>query len=232
MRPSCILVIAWSRIYAEKSVDKPARGGHFVVAQSTRIRRPWGKREPMIMLPVLVFGCIFLFAAALTVMSKWKPGVSLVHQDSLSATARDFQFSLRHLFLFTVAVSLVLAGAELMKPFASAGVITRVLVCVVILMCFVEAVLAAFWASLGQGRVLLRIPIAVGLAALTGLIPAFYFRVDREIYALSVGTATLAQVITIASLLVVRSAGFRLVRRLAPQIDSEEPVELVAHPLD
>lgn len=224
--------LAYGRASMQSRAWTSLFGGVYLWWLNVFATEAWGKVDLMIVLPVLVFGCMLFFAATLTVMRKWKPGVGLIRQDGLSPTVRGFQFSLRHLLLFTVAVSLVLAGAELMKSFAGAGVITRVLVCVVIVLCFVEGVLAALWASLGQGQVLVRMPIAVGLAALTGLIPAFYFRIDPKSYVLCVATAALAQVITVASLLVVRSAGFRLVRRLAPQIDSEERAELVGHPLD
>lgn len=192
----------------------------------------WGRREPMIILPILVFGCIASLAAILLLVSRWKSGFRLVSSAELSVGPQPEQFSLRHVFLLMLGISAVLAGGELIKPYVNAGLITRVLACIVVPICFIEAVLAGFWAALGNGRITLRTAFAVGLAALTGLIPAYYFRVDSRAYFLSVGIASLGQLITIASLLVVRSASYRLVRREALGVETEPATDVLAHPLD
>jgi hypothetical protein len=72
----------------------------------------------------------------------------------------------------------------------------------------------------------------MGLALLTGLIPPFYFEMEQRDYLLTSLVALGAQALTIATLLVARASGYRLVRRLAPQVDPEETAELVGHPLE
>ena len=194
--------------------------------------RPQGNWEPIVILPALVFGCTASLAGVLSLASRWRPGFRLVHKESLGVRTNALQFSLGHLMLVIAVVSVVFAGAELMKPFARAGIITRVLVCIVLVVCFVEAVLAAFWASLSPGRIAGRAVAALVLAMLTGFIPPFYFRLEPFVYLITAETAVLAQAITIGSLLIVRSCGFRLVRHEVREPESEAPGALAAHPLD
>lgn len=189
---------------------------------------------PMTMLSAIVFGGIASLAGALYVASRWKSGLRLMRQNAESLPSATVQFSLRHLFVFTVIVSVALAGSTLMKLLlGQAGESARkALLCSVIIACFLGAVLAVLWASLGQGRLPLRLAVAFALATATGLIPPFYFQGSLRDYAITLGIMTLAQAITILSLLVVRSSGYRLVRRDAPRAEAEAPTALVAHPLD
>ncbi len=193
--------------------------------------RTW-RASQLAMLSAIIFGSIASLAAVLYVASRWKAGVRLGRQDAESLPSATVQFSLRHLFLFTVVVSIALAGSTLMKLLLGkvGEIASLALICGVIIACFVGAVLGVLWASLGQGRLPLRLAIAFALATATGLIPPFYLQVRLRYYAITLGLTTLAQAITIFSLLVVRSAGYRLVRRESPQ--AEAPTALVAHPLD
>jgi hypothetical protein len=192
------------------------------------------RASQLMMLSGIIFGCIASLAGVLYVASRRKSGFRLVRQGAESLPSATVQFSLRHLFLFTVVVSIALAGGTLMKLLlGKVGEIAGLaLICSVIIACFLGAVLAVLWASLGQGRLPLRLAVAFALATAAGLIPPFYLQVRLRYYAITLGLTTLAQAITIFSLLVVRSAGYRLVRRDAPQTEADALPALVAHPLD
>jgi hypothetical protein len=192
------------------------------------------RADQLAMLSGIIFGGVASLAGALHVASRWKPGFRLVRQNAEPLTSATVQFSLRHLFVFIVLVSAALAGSTLMKLLlGKAGDIAiMALLWGVIIVCFVGAALAVLWASLGQGRLPLRLAVAFALATATGLIPPFYFHGRLRDYAITLGITTLAQAITIFSLLVVRFAGYRLVRRDAPHAEAAALPALIAHPLD
>jgi hypothetical protein len=81
--------------------------------------------------------------------------------------------------------------------------------------CFVMVELATLWATLGIGRPISRLAVVVPIAFVVGAIPAFYLPgpTARESWRLFMWPAivTIQATITAASLLVIRSCGWRLV---------------------
>lgn len=215
-------------------VSTSVLGAVYLCLVSVFAFQAWRAPDQIILPSVVIFGCIASLAAVLHVASRWRPGFRLVreHVESLQFTAD--QFSLRHLFMFMAVVSVALASSTIMRSLLDkAGQIASVvLISGLIIVCFVEAILVAIWASLGEGRMLVRITAAIGLATTTGLIPPFYFEGQLRDYAITVGITTLSQVVTVASLLVVRSAGYRLVQRRSSTVGFEAPSEFLGHPLD
>lgn len=176
-----------------------------------------------------------LLAGALAVMRKRRPGFELVQGPSSACVPSAFQFTLRHVMTLIVAVAVVLTAGRAIREFqllALPDAIGVTLLAVVLALCLTEAAIASLWASLSSGPIVMRLAVAMALALLTGLIPPFYFNASRQSYAWSSAAAILSQAFTIATLLVVRSCGYRLVRKASPQVASDPPAALMAHPLD
>ena len=159
-------------------------------------------------------------AAVLLVVRGWKAHL-VGHGSELLATAVEgLQFSIRHLLLLTttVAVLLVMAqgGGLFLKNMP--GLRTAVLIGMLTL-CFIAMTLAAVWAGLGVGRPTERIVVVMLLAFFTGvlLLSVEGFEEDTMSWQRALRVTTImvliAAVVT-ASLLVVRSHGYRLVRRV------------------
>lgn len=175
---------------------------------------------------------VSLLTAVLALARKRPPEVELVHKSTVAHASTSPQFTLRHIMAMVFAVAIALTAGRVLRATQMPEVLEVATVCIVLAMCVTGATAAALWAALASGRPPGRITLAMGLALLTGLIPPFYFEMEQHDYLLTSLAAFGAQALTIATLLFARANGYRLVRRLAPQVDSEEPSELVAHPLD
>lgn len=126
-----------------------------------------------------------------------------------------FQFGVRHLFLVTLAVAVLLglgkgaprllADAEaVVGPVAGLGLVGTV---------WATVTLAVVWATLGKQRPRERVAAAMALAFFGGVVPPYYFGEDLQTVAFwGFALAALAMAIVMAtSLLVARSAGYRFV---------------------
>lgn len=173
-----------------------------------------------------------LLAATLIVARKWRRGFDVVRVHGTAHDPNALQFSLQHILTLVFAVGVVLTVGRLIRAMQVNGWIGTAIVCLVLAACVVETSLAALWASLSSGRNAVRLVVAVGLAVLTGLIPPFYFEMEERDYYFVPSTAVASQVLTIATLLVVRSCGFRLVQRQSSMIALESAGDSAAHPLD
>ena len=87
---------------------------------------------------------------------------------------------------------------------------------------------------LAADKIWLRKSLAFAAALPVGLIPAFYFNVESaNEFLLCVATAAGGQAVTMLSLDIVRSAGYRIVRtKIAAAQTTPQTEILVAHPLD
>ncbi|HWB11460.1 MAG TPA: SOS response-associated peptidase [Pirellulales bacterium] len=130
------------------------------------------------------------------------------------APAREgFQFSLYGLLVAVTGVAIALSVGRVTRIMEEAGTWFEVLALALILPpSFVLVALATFWAALGISRPLPRLLLVIPLAMLLGF--ASYFGLDSDIdwsqvFLWSCLTGTTATIIA-SSLLVVRSAGWRL----------------------
>lgn len=164
---------------------------------------------------VLVYGFWFLFFPAvalyalLRMLSFWN--VRLEHFADRSPPQTGLRFSSRLLLLLT----LVVAGSLALKQlWAGPGsLLTAILVLHFHAACFVCVTLLILWAGLGIGHLWVRIPMAVVATFLIALLPAFYFAVSAEAFLLSFAFFGCLTFVVLGSLLVIRSCGYRLIRR-------------------
>jgi hypothetical protein len=116
------------------------------------------------------------------------------------------RLGVRHMLLLTLVCALLITGTQLPHSLVGGNwpiVITLVMIAVVGWM--------ALWATLTPGRYLARAALCLAAAVGVAALASVQYKIDaREAYSIVPGL-----VLTIASLLVVRSAGFRLLRRPA-----------------
>ncbi len=149
----------------------------------------------------------------------------LVHSIADTArpsTSRPFQYSIRHILIATLAVAVILGLGQFLRPPADDNMFLGFLCGPALLHC----VLASAWATLDFRATLWRIVTVVILGFVFGLVPQCYFIllfhtlleiVNGELPwwpdVLFYPTLFFTQsIIVLASLLVVRSCGWRLVR--------------------
>ena len=140
-------------------------------------------------------------------------GLRLVRLSN-GSPSEAFQFTIRHLFVATTAVAVVLAIGRAIRT-DSIGVWQTTLVVATFTPSMIMVQLATLWAALGIGRPALRLAAVLPTAFVVGLIPPFYtLEPVRSNLGSFVGTSVafgLQATILAASLLVFRSCGWRLV---------------------
>lgn len=129
-------------------------------------------------------------------------------------SSEGFRWSIRGLMASTLVVGLVIAGARSTRE-AIGHASPNILIIAAWSFVLVVQALAACWAALGLARPGLRIPAVVLCAAVSGATFAYGLSEDGEWRSLTYFITVNAgqSVLVLGSLLVVRSAGYRLVRR-------------------
>ncbi len=232
----CALLAIW-RCIGSKTTSKHAAG---LVAGAIYL---WlnlafamgspGRLDQWLIAFALVACAIGALWTSLMVTSRWRPGFALARDPSSDKRPSALQFSLRHMMALVVAVAVVLTAGRLVRATEKSETLEIVVVCIVLAVCLAEASLAALWATLSCGQIKAKLGVAMGLALLTGFIPPFYFDLEPRDYFLVMLVAIISQAFTIATLLVARTYGYRLVRRESPStLAFEAPGELVVHALD
>jgi len=137
----------------------------------------------------------------------------LVDVASAGPASEGFQFSIRHLLLATAIVAVVLGIGRGVRTISIAQ--SNMVAVATFPPCFIMVKLATLWAALGLGRPALRLAVVVPVAFVVGAIPAFYLPdvpgQETWRYFIWPIIVTIQAIITAASLLVVRSSGWRLV---------------------
>jgi hypothetical protein len=129
--------------------------------------------------------------------------------------AVELQFSLRSLIGLTVTVALLLALGRVVQWLERETSSVLLIVFVFALLALLASVLLV-WSCLGPGRVIVRVPIMfAGMAAL-GLVFPFYIGGPEFRFLVWPALMGLVAVYAGASLLTVRSCGYRLVPRRSP----------------
>jgi hypothetical protein len=153
-------------------------------------------------------------------------GVRLArHFDEAQRAGREgegFKFSIRDLMLLTAVVALLTAGARVLQ-----GSPRQTLLLVMIwAICFVAVGLAALWAGLGSAAPIRRWPVVVVLSAALGVFFAFAATAHQAGWIYIVSIMIIYPVLLLGSLLIVRSLGYRFVRRPMqnPDLPLGEPV--------
>jgi hypothetical protein len=139
------------------------------------------------------------------------------------------QFTIRHLLMATAVVAIVLGIGQGVRAFADGQgeegffMAARLDLFVAILSpCLIVVDLVTLWAALGIGRPTSRLAVVVPMAFVLGTIPMYYLG-EKGWSSLIIWSAImgLQAIIIAASLLVVRSCGWRLV--LCPTTISTRP---------
>ena len=157
---------------------------------------------------------IVVTTAILLVMRR--VGGRLTRQDDPGQPARQeaegLRFSIRGMMIFTAVVAVLCAGARAMQESPN-----RVFLLILVwALCFVAVGLVSLWAMLGDADPLRRVPVVLVLSPMLGAFFAFAANAhsDGWIYILLI--MVLYPAALLGSLLVLRSCGYRLVRRVVP----------------
>ena len=182
-------------------------------------------------LPTMFTVPIIGIATILLVVRRWKAQLVVPGIDFPVQAIKRLQFSIRHLFFLTAAVAVLIMIAQrasvLLANDVSFWPRQAKMICEYSLG-FGSTALAAVWAVLGFGRPTERIPVVLLLAVFTGTLIAYIeFPGWAYISFWAIGgepiQQVLAAVVVATSLLVVRSNGYRLVRR-SPRVT---PIKMV-----
>jgi len=155
----------------------------------------------------------------LSVMRHGQRRLRLTHSAVWSTTCAGLQFSIRHVLLATAVVAVVLGMGRGISTFADMvgkGAFlaeARLELFVATLSpCLIVVDLATLWAALGTGRPPPRLAVVLPMAFVVGTIPIYYLgNEDSSSFVVWSVIFGLQAIITAASLLVVRSCGWRLV---------------------
>jgi hypothetical protein len=144
-------------------------------------------------------------------------GVRFKRQDDSSQSARaepeGLRFSIRGLMIFTAVVALICAVAKAMEGYRNPIVFVPVWA-----LCFVAVGLISLWAVLGNAHPLHRGPVVFVVSPMLGAFFAFAAGARQAGWIYILLIMLLYPAALLGSLLVVRSCGYRLVRRT---VDSE-----------
>jgi hypothetical protein len=147
-------------------------------------------------------------------------GVRLARQDDPRQPAQPetegLKFTIRSLMLFTAAVALLSAGVRVLQESPK----RFLLLTTVWAMCFVAVGLVSLWAALGKARPLWRGTVVLVFSPVLGAFFASAAEAHRAGWVYIILTMLLYSALLLGSLLVVRSCGYRLVRRA---VSSSEP---------
>ncbi|HEX7377452.1 MAG TPA: hypothetical protein VF278_10085 [Pirellulales bacterium] len=161
-----------------------------------------------------VFVMIGLAAAAFLVVRRWFSELRLMTEDEDYAPGK-MQYSIFSLLVITTVAALLLGLARAARPAESndwrVGAAT-----VLMLACLLIDVLCAVWAALGSGRIRWRMAVVMMVAGLLGVLNAIISGSAALAWWLAPGwvlASLLTPATVIASLLVVRAQGYRLVAK-------------------
>jgi hypothetical protein len=153
---------------------------------------------------------------ATLLMVRWS-GVKFGRQADPGQSARPapegLRFSIRGLMIFTAAVAVICAGARALE-----GSHSLFLLILVWALCFVAVGLFSLWAVLGEADPLRRVLVMFVLSPMLGACFAFAAGARRAVWIYILLIMLLYPAALLVSLFVVRSCGYRLVRRT---VDSE-----------
>jgi hypothetical protein len=161
---------------------------------------------------------LLIFGGAFLAVRRWYGGLRLLSEREAGETSARIQYSILHLLVITSAAAVVLSltrgarGSDEIDATSWQLVASGALMMVSFL---VNAVCAA-WASLAPGKIRWRVCLVFVVSILLGAALGFAGRSGRIIWWLPACFAVASVIpaaIVVASLLVVRSHGYRLVRK-------------------
>lgn len=238
----CALVAVWAGFstapQSRRYVGVGCGGTYlwFILCVATDALRNANGKDLLIFV-LLIAACVVPVVALFRALQRWGPRLVVCRASEIPEIHQPFQFSIKHLFLLALGVATTLAAGRVVQsidPRDQNSWPHILLVCTVLAACSLHLILAAVWACLAADKLLVRKSLAFTAAPLMGLIPPFYFKEEHtpsNFLFCCVATAAGTQALTMFSLDVVRSAGFRVARTnvSAPTTQAEA---VPAHPLD
>ena len=179
---------------------------------------------------------LLLTATAIACARHWGPKFQLIRLSGETRLSESFQFSVRSLFVALLVTAVGLSAAQIARAELSFydWFVHLCLDHVLGAIYFSVASLACVWAALGPSHFWLRMTTVFGLQASFFALVSFAFSwPDGRVLRAGAGLL-LETLIIMASLLVIRSSGFRIVKRscrLEP-LAVADPATGAAHPLD
>jgi hypothetical protein len=174
-----------------------------------------GRREVMGVSTITI-----VVTTATLLVVRWL-GVRFTRQDDPDQAAKQepegLRFSIRGLMIFTAAVAVICAGARALE-----GARSPFLFIPVWALCFVAVGLVSLWAVLGDAHPLRRGPVVFILSPLLGAFFAFAANASSAGWIYILLIMLLYPAALLGSLLVVRSCGYRLVRKTVPPTGSPD----------
>jgi hypothetical protein len=184
---------------------------------------PYRFRDLIYMLP-LISTTVVVTSTGFIVCRTWIARIEH-HESQAIPSAQDVQFTLKAILCLTGLIAVLLAtggavhqlGGFDIGPVVSTPVFTS---------CAVLAACQLAWAGLGCGQLRMRIPVAIIGTCLVGLIPPYFFGRTPSLFAQWQVLASMTAFCTLASLLVIRSCGYRLARLHSRRTDEPAAVEI------
>jgi hypothetical protein len=162
-------------------------------------------------------GAVMVTFALAALLVVWRLGVRLIRfadpAHPVPPETVGFRFSIRGLMLVIAAAALLSAGARALREAPAFFVLAWPIR-------FVAVGLVALWAVLGVGRPLRRAPIVFVLSLILGALFGFAVQAEGPGWVDILLMMLLYPTLLFGSLLVVRSCGYRFVRRV---ISSSKP---------
>lgn len=150
---------------------------------------------------------------------RWRyADLRLFSLQSSQSNQEGLKFSIRGLLLFTFIVAITIVGLKELRENAPAS--PNVLTVAVWSLSVVMVGLAGVWAALGLARPTQRSIVVLLMSVVLGALFVYTIRqADGETYFYIVSIMVLQAGVLIASLLVARSYGYRLVRKSIPDVE-------------
>ena len=193
--------------------------------------REWAARAVILSL-ILVLAPLCFSAALTAIMCRRGMRLAQAHEISATSATEAIQFSLKQLLLLISAMAIALSAARALHALSLLGLgvtlACAVLLVVVFGVIFAGQTLTSLWATLGLARWYWRLPAPLLLAALGGALMGYADGGSRVHYEAWIPTTVLQAAIVIATLIVIRRLGFRLVldpRHSSPRHDQRELLE-------
>jgi hypothetical protein len=133
-------------------------------------------------------------------------------QWAVKSVSEDLQFSIKTLVILTISISLILALGRFFRWLGDGSQSFMLFILIVVFISLL-AVVSALWSCLGSGQLIVRVPLMLMTMAGLGLLPPYYAEMDQEYFLLWSALLIVIALYCAGSLLVVRSCGYRLVRR-------------------
>jgi hypothetical protein len=160
---------------------------------------------------------VFVIAVCFAFL-RWR-WVKLEHRSGAETlpAASDLQFSLRSLIGLTVTVALLLALGRIIQGLGEETPSLLIVAFVFALVALLASLLLV-WSCLGPGRIVVRGPTMLGGMMALGLVIPYYLGGPTWRFVIWPALLALIAAFTGGTLVVVRSCGYRLVRREASAI--------------